>query len=55
MKNVFMLKDNIVDKKLIEIIKIQTFDTRIIRKNINSRNSKNNYKNIENLEIPLEN
>jgi hypothetical protein len=37
MKNVFMLKDNIVDKKLIEIIKIQNFSTKkIVNREINN-------------------
>ena len=37
MKNVFMLKDNIVDKKLIEIIKIQNFSTKkIVNREINT-------------------
>jgi hypothetical protein len=37
MKNVFILTDNIIDKKLIEIIEIQNFSTKkIVNREINN-------------------
>jgi len=37
MKNIFILKDNILDKKLIEIIKQQNFSTKkVVNREINS-------------------
>jgi hypothetical protein len=37
MKNVFILTDNIIDKKLIEIIEIQNFSTKkLVNREINN-------------------